>query len=210
MKALALISGGIDSPVAAYIFLKKNFDIAALIFDNQPFSSEKELQNAINTVKDLEAHGKKINIYVVPHAFVQEKFLNNVNEEEAKYSCIFSRRFMLKTAEKLAGKLGANFLITGDSLGQVASQTLANLAVIDMAVKIPVLRPLIGMDKEEIVKIAKEIGTYENSIAGGITCAAFVDYPVTKADIKEVESIEERFDIDYLIKTCLSKMRVIR
>lgn len=205
MKLLALNSGGIDSPVAMHMLLRNGHELECVIFDLEPFSSQEDVATAEKTVAILEeVHETEIPVHVVRHGFVQERFLEEINEEHVQYNCLFSRRVMLKTAEALAEKIGAAGLVTGESLGQVASQTLDNVVVTGSAVDLPVLRPLIGFNKEEIVAIARDIGTYVVSTQGGIQCAANIDYPETHGTIEEMERIEEAFDVDGMVADGLS------
>lgn len=206
MDVLALNSGGIDSPVAMHLLLEHGHDVAAVTFDMQPFTDEAAVETARETVRVLEdIHGTEIPVMVVPHGFVHEQFLEEVDEDVVRYNCLFSRRVMLRTAEQLARDRGYDALLTGESLGQVASQTLDNVVVTGDAVDIPVLRPLIGLDKSEIVAVAKEIGTYDVSTEGGVSCAAQVDYPETHGVIDEIEAIEDRFDIPELVRAGLEQ-----
>ncbi|MFB6166707.1 MAG: 7-cyano-7-deazaguanine synthase [Candidatus Nanohaloarchaea archaeon] len=210
MKLLALNSGGIDSPVAMHMMLENGFDVEAVVFDLQPFTDEEDVETALETVERLEErHDTGIRATVVPHGFVQERFLDEAGEDEAKYNCLFSRRMMLRTAERLARERDCEGLLTGESLGQVASQTLDNLAVTGEAVEMQVYRPLIGLDKVEIVDRAKEAGTYEVSTRGGIACAAVVDYPETHGVIEEMRSIEERFDVERMVEKGVEEAEVV-
>lgn len=208
MKLLALNSGGIDSPVAMHLMLRHGVEMEAVTFDLAPFTEPEDVETAEKTVRRLEeVHGTDIDTHILPHGFVQETFLDAADEDEVRYNCLFSRRVMLRTAEEVAGDIGADALVTGESLGQVASQTLANIIVTADAVDIPVYRPVIGRNKTEIVDIAKEIGTYDISTQGGVSCAAHVDYPETRGVIEEIRGIEERFDVDALVKRGVEEPR---
>ena len=162
MKFVSLISSGIDSPVATYLLSKKIDEIILVHGDIRPFTDQREMQNFTR----LASHLKKIiscnmKVYVISHGESLSTFKQNCNN---KYTCVFCKRTLLRYAEKIAEKEGADAIIMGDSLGQVASQTLQNIRVVDSAIKIPILRPLIGYDKDDVVKIAREIGTYDFSI----------------------------------------------
>jgi len=208
MKLLALNSGGIDSPVAMHMLLKHGHTMDAVIFDLQPFTDAAAVTTAVETVERLEdLHDTDIPVHVVPHGFVQEAFLDDVSEKNARYACLFSRRMMLRTAEALAEDIDADGLVTGESIGQVASQTLDNILVTGDAVKIPVFRPLIGLNKQEIVDTAEAIETFDMSTAGGIQCAAHVDYPETHGGIAEMTSIEEQFDVESMVRDGLEQAR---
>lgn len=200
MQLLALNSGGIDSPAAMHLMLRHGHDLHAVVFDLSPFTDAEDVETAIETVEQLEqVHGTAIPTTVVPHGFVQERFLDTVDEDAVAYNCLFSRRTMLRTAERLAEEQEADGLLTGESLGQVASQTLDNLVVTGAAVDMQVYRPLIGLDKMEIEEIAKAAGTYDISTEGGVQCAAVIDYPETHGQVAEMERIEEQFDVEALV-----------
>ncbi|RLI84780.1 MAG: hypothetical protein DRO98_08245 [Archaeoglobales archaeon] len=188
MRVLALLSGGIDSAVACYLMLQKGIDVEYLHFSigTQIPSHEK----AKKLVKKLEEYNGPSRLFILPHSKLMEILPRN------RYTCVYCKRGMLSIAEKLAERLGCDALLTGDSLGQVASQTVPNLRAEDCAVRIPVLRPLIGFDKEEIIAIAKEIGTYEISIEKGDECKAFPRNPVTKAKLSEIKPI----DVSWLVE----------
>jgi len=202
MKILALVSGGID-----YCFFINGYDVECVIFESTPFTKKEEVMTAKETIKKLsQKYGKKFKTYIVPHGKTQETFFNLVKESDLKYSCIFSRRMMLRISEKIANENGCSFLLTGDCLGQVASQTLDNLILIGNVSKIPVLRPIIGLDKLEIIKIAQEIGTYEVSIKGGISCAVNADYPETHGKQTEMERIESSLGTEKLMNAAVRNM----
>jgi thiamine biosynthesis protein ThiI len=178
MRLLSLMSGGIDSPVAAYLMLKRGFDV-----DYLHFYHSEDLEKIIQIVKKLNEHTKKQGrLFVCPHL----EIVNLTLEFEERYTCVYCKISMLKTAEKLAEEIRAKALLTGDSLGQVASQTVSNLFVEDRSVKIPVIRPLIGFDKVEIVDISKKAGTYELSILPSVGCQAVPDKPATAAKIDKI------------------------
>ncbi len=200
MKLLALNSGGIDSPVAMHMLLRHGHDMEAVIFDLDPFTAQEDIETAMETVEILEdVHDTEIPVHVVPHGFVQETYLAEIDENNVHYNCLFSRRVMYRTAEELADDIDAGALVTGESLGQVASQTLDNMVVTGSAVDMPVLRPVVGLDKREIVDTAKEIGTYDVSTQGGVQCAANIDYPETHGAVEEMKQIEEQFDVQEMI-----------
>jgi len=207
MKLLTLNSGGMDSPVATHRMLASGHDTAAIVFDNRPFTSEEDVETAVDTVERLaEMYGTTIRTYIVPHGFVQERFLEKADRDEVKFSCLFSRRMMLRVCSRLAEQENFDGLVTGENLAQVASQTLDNLVVIDDASTTPVFRPLLGEEKNDVVGEAREIGTFEISSRGGIVCAATPDYPETHAVLEEVKQVEERFDLDGLVEESLEEM----
>ena len=184
MKAIILLSSGIDSPVAAYLIKEKGLEIIGLNFfmDNH---------------KDVDKIAKKLGIKKIYHISHKE-ILNQISQKtNPKYTCILCKRVMYRIAENLAKKENAKFIITGENLGQVASQTLDNLAVLDNAVKIPVLRPLLCFDKNEIIKIAKEIKTYE--LAENKKCLFVPRHPATKAKLEIIEKEESKIDVKNII-----------
>jgi len=208
MKLVSLVSSGIDSPVATYLFSKKSEEIILLHGDIKPFIDDREIEN----FKRLVEHLKKIcdcslKTYLIPHGNVLNSYRENC---DIKFTCIFCKRMLLRYAEKIAEKEGADAIIMGDSLGQVASQTLQNILVIDNAVNMPVLRPLIGFDKEDIIRIAKEIGTYDLSILPSDGCNAVPNKPATSAKLDKILEEEKRIDIKKLIdETVAEKQEII-
>lgn len=193
MKFVSLVSSGIDSPVATYLFSKKAEEIILLHGDIRSFTDQREIEN----FKKLAEHLKKIcpcslKTYLIPHGDNINSYRENCN---IKFSCVFCKRMLLRYAEKIAEKEGANAIIMGDSLGQVASQTLQNILVIDNAVNMPVLRPLIGLDKEDVVRIAKKIGTYDLSILPSDGCNAVPNKPATSAKLDKILEEEKKIDI---------------
>lgn len=211
MKLLALNSGGIDSPVAMHMLLRQGHEMEAVIFDLDPFTVQEDVETAVETVNVLEeVHEREIPVHIVPHGFVQETFLAEIGENDVHYNCLFSRRVMYETAEVLADEVGAEALVTGESLGQVASQTLDNMVVTGSAVDIPVLRPVLGLDKNEIVDTAKEIGTYSVSTQGGVQCAANIDFPETHGAVEEMKRIEEEFNIEEMIAQGLDERSTMK
>ena len=206
MKILALISGGIDSPVAAYMMLKKGIDVSYVHFDNQPFTDERPREKALMLAKHLKKFGGGNEFFVVNHGLTQAEILRNVSR---KSTCIFCRRFMYRIAERIAEKIDAQAIVTGENLGQVASQTIYNLKAESQAVIIPVIRPLIGFDKTEIVDIAKKIGTYEISILRGLCCTITPRYPETRAKLERVLEEESNLDVEGIIEDRLREMEIV-
>lgn len=198
MKVVSLISGGIDSPVATYLMLKKEVEVVAVHFDNRPFTDEKQINKALALVRHLGMRfGVEIKTYLIPHGKNQTEFARNCKR---KLECVLCRRMMFRVAEKICEVESADAILTGESLGQVASQTLKNIFVESHAVKIPILRPLIGFDKVEITNIAKKIGTYEISIMPGVCCTIVPKKPATQAKLDDVLSEEWKVDINRLLK----------
>jgi len=207
MKFVSLVSSGIDSPVATYLLSKNADEIILLHGDIKPFTDQREIEN----FKRLTDHLKKIlscslKTYVIPHGESLKTFKQNCDN---RYTCVFCKRILLRYAEKIAEIECAEASIMGDSLGQVASQTLQNIRAIDDAIKIPILRPLIGLDKEDIVKIAKKIGTYDLSILPSDECDAVPKKPTTKANLERILKEENKIDVDKLVKKAVEKSQIL-
>ena len=198
MKVISLISGGIDSPVSTYFMLRSGVEVVALHLDNRPFTDDKQVNKALELVKHLEKLFEiEIKTYVIPHAKNQASFARNCKR---KLGCVLCKRMMLRIAEEIAVKEGADAIVTGDSLGQVASQTLQNLRVETQSISIPILRPLIGFDKNDIIEVARDIGTYEVSILPGLCCTIVPKKPATEAKLEAILREEVKADIDLLMK----------
>lgn len=199
-RVIALLSGGIDSPVAAYRMMRRGCLVSFVHFHGGPFLDRQTQEKARELVKLLTRFQYASWLYVIPFGELQQEVVVNT---PAPYRVILYRRLMGRIAEQLAGLEGAKAIVTGESLGQVASQTLENLTVIEEAVTLPILRPLIGMDKEEISAQAKAIGSYEISIQPDQDCCSlFVPrHPVTRATMEEIGRAELMLDLDRLVKT---------
>jgi len=200
MKLVALMSNGIDSPVAAYIMSKRGADVILLHMDNRPYTDDRSM----DVVNDLAARlrevtGKEFPLYIANHGANQDKIKENCDYH---YQCVMCKRVMQRTARELAKKLGASGIIMGDSLGQVASQTLKNIKSENIGLDFPVVRPLIGMDKQEIIEIAKEIGTFDISIRETNGCLIVPTRPITEANPEKVVAMSEKIDVDALAKEC--------
>lgn len=209
-KALSLLSGGIDSPVASYKAMSRGLQLSFLHFHSYPQTNKQSLDKAKQLADILKKyHPQKSFLYYIPILKAQKDFLNSTNN---KYLVLLYRRFMLKVAQELAKKYHFQALITGDSLGQVASQTIENITVQNSAIEIPILRPLIAQDKEDIIKLAKKIGTYELSIQPHQDCCSlFVPkHPTTKAKIEDIINQESKIDINNHIKLALEKMEAVK
>jgi thiamine biosynthesis protein ThiI len=190
-SVIALFSGGIDSPVAAWMVMKRGAKVLLLNF----YHNQEQLQKVIEIAHILERYSPDpIEFIAEDHGALLDNFVHNLYYiKKQRWTCVFCRYSMLKRAEELSYEKNALAIVTGESLGQVASQTLNNINVESSAVNIPVLRPLIGLDKIEIEQIAKKIGTYEKSIiAKGCNCPFLPDYPVTKADYESFKKIESQ------------------
>jgi thiamine biosynthesis protein ThiI len=201
MKFVSLVSSGIDSPVATYVLSRKKEEIMLLHADTRPFTYDRELEK----FKELAHHLKQlvpgtITAYIIPHGPALTAYKTACNP---RYTCVFCKRMLLRYAACFCKKEHADAIIMGDSLGQVASQTLQNLNVIEEAIDTPVLRPLIGYDKEEIITIAKTIGTYTLSIAQAAACAAVPQKPSTQAHLDAIHAEEKKLDLTALIDTAI-------
>lgn len=203
-KGLVLFSGGIDSPVAAFLMAKRGMYIEAVHFHSYPFTSQRAYEKVRDLVQELSVYCGNITIHSVNLLEIQEAIGEKCPEEELT---LHTRRFMMKIAEKIAKESGALVLITGENLGQVASQTAEALVVTDEATSMPVMRPLIGMDKTEIIKLAKDIGTYDISIQPFEDCCTVFlpKHPKTKPKIEEIKKSESLLDVDGLIEKVLDK-----
>ena len=196
MRGLVLMSGGIDSPVAAYLMGKQGLELVLVHYDNRPFTSDGEVEKAIMLMRKVEeALGVKCTKVLVPHGKSQTEFARSCRRN---MECVLCRRMMFRVAERLAEKYSAGCIVTGESLGQVASQTLANINVEEKATSLPILRPLIGFDKVEIERIAKRIGTYETSIRPGLCCTIAPKKPSTYSKIFATIEEEGKVDIERL------------
>lgn len=201
------MSGGIDSPVATYLMLKTGAEVIILNMDTRPLGGDDEVEK----VDALRNHlagmfPGKVGLIRAEHGLLLSSFRENSNP---KYTCVLCKRSMLKLADRLCDRYDAQGIIMGDSLGQVASQTLQNLAVVSFGVKHPILRPLIGYDKLDIVKIAKEIGTFEISIGRTTGCLATPRYPITKAEHDKVEEESIKGKMDLVIEQVVKSIEEI-
>ncbi len=193
MRAVALLSGGIDSPVAAYLMGRQKVDLIFLHMDNRPHADDSGIRKVEQLAHCLErVLGRSMELYLAPHGRNQ-----TLISERAKrsFQCVLCKKLMLRTAQELAGSLGAEVIITGESLGQVASQTLPNMRVEQEGLRLPVLRPLIGLDKLEIEAIAKKVGTYEISIQRGVGCSIVPDRPMTMTSLDQMKEEEGKLDL---------------
>lgn len=186
MKLVALLSGGIDSPVAAYKMAMAGAEVVLLHMDNSPYSDDRSRENVRDLAKRLsEVTGTEMPLYFAPHGPTQEA----IHEAcDRNYQCVMCKRAMQRTAKEFAKNIGAVGVIMGDSLGQVASQTLKNLVAETHDLDFPLIRPLIGLDKLEIVDIAKEIGTFDISIRPATDCTIVPRKAVTEADPAKIEA----------------------
>lgn len=207
-KGLVLLSGGIDSPVAAFLMAKRGMTIETIHFHSYPYTSQRAKKKVEDLLKIISSYIGDTKMYVVNLLPIQEEIVKNCPKDE---TTLLVRRFMMKIAEKVAKEKDDMMLITGEDLGQVASQTAEALVVTDAAVDIPVMRPLIAMDKIDIMDIAKDIGTYNKSIEPYEDCCTVFlpKHPVTKPKLKNILQSENRLDADKLIDDAISGMEVI-
>ena len=204
-RATLLLSGGIDSPVAGFMIAKRGVLIDAVHFHSHPYTSDRAKEKVIELAQIMSSYTGDIRLHIVPFTDIQ---LEIIDKCPKNYLTVIMRRIMMRIAEKISEKNQSSALITGESIGQVASQTMESLVCTDAAVKIPVFRPLIGMDKEEIVEISKKIGTYETSILPYEDCCTiFVPkHPKTKPSLTEIEEAETALvNIDEMIDSAIEK-----
>ena len=209
-KAMLLLSGGIDSPVAGYMISKRGVGLEATYFHAPPYTSERAKQKVVDLAKIVSKYSGPIKLNVVNFTDIQLYIYDQCPHDELT---IIMRRYMMKIAEHFAKEAGCLGLITGESIGQVASQTMQSLAATNEVCTLPVYRPLIGFDKQEIVKVSEKIGTYETSIQPFEDCCTIfvAKHPVTKPNINVIKRSEERLaeKIDELLKTAIETVEVI-
>ena len=207
-KVLSLISGGIDSPVASWLAMKRGCKVVFIHFHSFPLVSKKSIEKTKELVKILSEYQGKSRLYLIPFSEIQSRIKVLA---PAKERIVLYRRIMFKIAEEIAKKENAKALVTGESLAQVSSQTLDNILVIEEATSLPVLRPLIGMDKLEIIELAKKIKTYEVSIRPQEDCCTlFVPkHPTTKAKLEIIKKIEKKLKLGKLMKKAVKEAEVL-
>ncbi len=209
-KALFLISGGIDSPVAAWVLIRKGVDPVFAYFDNYPLCDQAAEGIALDAIGRVCAEAKIQNarIYVVSHSPDLQDILSKC---PTKYACILSRRMMFRIAEQIAVQEKCEVIVTGDAIGQKASQTLQNIvAADDVLSQVRVLRPLVGMNKLQIISYAKTIRTYAISIRPGVaTCGVPTDNPSTSAKRNRLAEVEAALDVGAMLKRAVENARVL-
>lgn len=208
-KGLLMLSGGIDSPVAGYLALKRGVRIEAIYFESPPHTSDAAKNKVITLAKKLSEYSGYVKLHVINFTEIQEAILRNCPHE---YLVTIMRRMMYRISERIAKKNNCKVLINGESIGQVASQTLTSMAAINSVTKMPVIRPVACLDKLDIIEISKSIDTYETSILPFEDCCTiFVpDHPVINPSDEEAEKYESSFDFETLIKDALFKSKVIK
>jgi thiamine biosynthesis protein ThiI len=201
-KALLLLSGGIDSPVAGYMMAKRGLKIEALYFESFPYTSEQAREKVFDLAKKVSAYSGSIIVHVVSLTEIQEELVRKCEED---YFTLILRRYMMAIADRLAHQTACGGLITGESLGQVASQTMQALGVTDPVASLPVFRPCIGMDKEEIIQVARKIGTFETSIQPYEDCCTVFTpkHPRTRPELAKVLEQERKLDFEALVQEAI-------
>ena len=207
-KAMLLLSGGIDSPVAAYMMSKRGVKIEAVHFFSPPYTSEQAKQKVVTLCEKLVPYTGPMRLHVINFTEIQQEQYQKCPENQ---TTILMRRYMMKIAERVAKQRGCQALITGESVGQVASQTVESLAVTNAAVQMPVFRPLVGMDKSEIITIAEKIDTFDTSILPfEDCCTVFVPkHPVTKPKLRNIEVSEALLEEERLISTAIEHVEIL-
>lgn len=206
-RVVALLSGGIDSSVACYIILKRGVEIVFVHFHSYPRTPKASQEKAISLVELLNKYQFRSKLYLVPFLDIQKEIITKC---PAKFRVILYRRHMFRITEEIARKEKAKALVTGESIGQVASQTIENIGVIEEAINFPVFRPLCGMDKEEIINIAKKIKTFEISILPHQDCCSLFipKHPATKANLEEIKDAESKLGIKVLVNQALKNLEI--
>ena len=208
-RAVSLLSGGIDSPVSSWMMARRGVELEMVHFVSPPYTSQQAQDKVLELARLLTAWTGRLLVHIVPFTKIQEEIRKNCPEE---YFTLIMRRFMMRRADALAHELGCSALVTGECLGQVASQTMAALAVSEDAATLPVLRPLIGMDKEEIVRIARHIGTFDTSILPYEDCCTVFTprHPKTKPHVEEVREMEQALDVAGLVRRAMENRDIVK
>jgi thiamine biosynthesis protein ThiI len=203
-KVMLMLSGGIDSPVAGYLALKRGLRFEGVHFHSYPFTSDRSKQKVIDLTKKLTTFGGNLKLHVVPFTTIQTEIRKHIPDE---YSITVMRRIMLRITQGLAEKHRALGIATGENLGQVASQTLQSMHTINEVTNFPMIRPLVTMDKQEIIKIAQEIDTYEISILPYEDCCTIFQpkSPKTKPSLKTTQRFEQRLNLEQLIQEAIEQ-----
>lgn len=207
-RSLLMLSGGIDSPVAGYMLLKRGVRLDAIHFHSPPFTSERSKEKVMDLANRLSQFGATVRLHVIPFTEIQQSIQAQIPDN---VSMTTTRRMMLKITDLVREEIGALGIVTGESLGQVASQTLESLTAINAVTQTPIFRPLISMDKLDIIDIATEIGTYETSILPYEDCCTIFtpSCPKTKPKLEKVEYYESFKDFDELIQEAVQNREVI-
>ena len=208
-RAVSLLSGGIDSPVSSYMIAKRGVALEMVHFFSYPYTSEEAKEKVIELARLLTAYCGRLTLHIVPFTAIQEELRRSCPEE---LFTVVMRRFMMRIAQAVAQRCGAKALVTGECLGQVASQTMEAMACTGAVVQLPVLRPCIGMDKEEIVQISRKIGTYDTSILPYEDCCTVFTprHPRLRPTLGEAEYAEENLDIEKLVAEAVAGIERIQ
>ncbi len=208
-KAVSLLSGGIDSPVSSYMMAKRGVSLEMVHFFSPPYTSDAAKEKVLELAKLLVPWCGRLTVRIIPFTEIQEEIRRLCPED---HFTLLMRRFMMRLAERMAQNLDARALITGENLGQVASQTMEALRVTEAVVSLPVLRPLIGMDKEEIIRLSRKIGTFDTSILPYEDCCTVFTprHPQTKPKLDEVEEIEKVLDVEGLMARAMEQIEIVR
>lgn len=206
-RAMSLLSGGIDSPVASWMVAKRGMELECIHFHSYPFTSEKSQEKVRDSAQILAKYCGRVRLHKVNMLEIQKSIGLNCKDEEMT---IISRRFMMRIAERVAESRHCDALVTGESIGQVASQTIQGLTCTNASVKMPVFRPLIAMDKTEIIEVAQKIGTFETSILPEEDCCTVFSpkKPVTKPKLDRIEKSENKLDVEKLIQDAIDNIEV--
>lgn len=207
-KGMLMLSGGIDSPVALYLALKRGVQIECIYFDSPPHTSLEAKNKVLKLASILNEYSVHIKVHIVPFTKLQEAIFKNC---DPTYMITIMRRMMYRISERLAKKRNCKIIINGESIGQVASQTLSSMSVINEVTNMPVIRPVACMDKLEIIRLSEKIGTYETSILPYEDCCTiFVPkHPVIHPDLKKAKEMEQTFDYESLIYECIKNVETI-
>lgn len=207
-KGIVMLSGGIDSPVAAYMMAKRGMSLRAVHFHSFPYTSMQARQKVLDLAKIVKKYTLRMTVDVVSFTEIQTAIHEKCPEE---YMITIMRRFMMRIAERIARSTGAGAVITGESLGQVASQTLESITSTNSVAHIPVFRPLIGFDKDEIIEISQKIGAFETSILPYEDCCTIFlpKRPVTKPRLSAVEKVESVLDVEALVENALKNIETV-
>ncbi len=208
-SAVSLLSGGIDSPVSSYMIAKRGVQLEMIHFASPPYTSQLARDKVLQLARELTPWTGRLNVYVIPFTEIQEEIRRQCPED---HFTLIMRRFMMRLADMLARELRCGALVTGENLGQVASQTMAALRVSEDVTDLPVLRPLIGMDKEEIVRLARKIGTFDTSILPYEDCCTVFTprHPKTRPDVAEVRELESVLDVEGLCQRAMAGRELVK
>ena len=208
-KAVSLLSGGIDSPVSSWMMARRGMWLEMVHFESPPYTSQMAQDKVLELAKELTPWCGQLMVHIVPFTEIQEEIRRKCPEE---YFTLIMRRFMMRLAQAVARRVKAGALITGESLGQVASQTMLALGVTESVTELPVLRPLIGMDKVEIIRMSRRIGTYDTSILPYEDCCTVFTprHPCTRPVLEDVAAAEAALDVDALIEKSLAGIKRVR